>query len=73
MVEQHVRQAPTHVWYARSVLLVSDAWRAIDFYVDKLVDQLVAETIERSVRTEKSWWGCEVLRIEDPDGNELLV
>jgi hypothetical protein len=54
MVEQHVRQAPTHVWYARSVLLVSDAWRAIDFYVDKLVDQLVAETIERSVRTEKS-------------------
>jgi catechol 2,3-dioxygenase-like lactoylglutathione lyase family enzyme len=37
------------------------------------VDQLVRETVARSVRTVKSWWGYDVLRIEDPDGNELLV
>jgi catechol 2,3-dioxygenase-like lactoylglutathione lyase family enzyme len=37
------------------------------------VEQLLQETVERSVRTEQSWWGYDVLRIEDPDGNELLV
>lgn len=37
------------------------------------VDQLLRDTAERSVRTERSWWGYDVLRIEDPDGNELLV
>jgi catechol 2,3-dioxygenase-like lactoylglutathione lyase family enzyme len=37
------------------------------------VDRLLQETIERSVQTQKSWWGYDVLRIEDPDGNELLV
>lgn len=37
------------------------------------VDQLLRELEERSVPTERSWWGYDVLRIEDPDGNELLV
>jgi catechol 2,3-dioxygenase-like lactoylglutathione lyase family enzyme len=37
------------------------------------VDQLLKEIAERSVPTEKTWWGYDVLRIEDPDGNELLV
>ena len=37
------------------------------------VDQLLKEMRERSVGTEKSWWGYEVLRIADPDGNEILV
>ena len=37
------------------------------------VDQLQQEIVERSVPTEKSWWGYDVLRIADPDGNELLV
>jgi catechol 2,3-dioxygenase-like lactoylglutathione lyase family enzyme len=37
------------------------------------VDELIRETVERAVRTERSWWGYDVLRIEDPDGNELLV
>jgi catechol 2,3-dioxygenase-like lactoylglutathione lyase family enzyme len=37
------------------------------------VDQLLQEVVERSVPTQKSWWGYDVLRIEDPDGNELLV
>jgi catechol 2,3-dioxygenase-like lactoylglutathione lyase family enzyme len=36
------------------------------------VDQLVQTTVEQSVQTQKSWWGYDV-RIEDPDGNELLV
>lgn len=35
--------------------------------------QLLEEIEERSVRARKSWWGYDVLQIEDPDGNELLV
>lgn len=34
--------------------------------------QLLRETIERSVPTQRSWWGHDVIRIVDPDGNELL-
>ena len=37
------------------------------------VEQLLGELSERSVTTAKARWGYEVLRIEDPDGNELLV
>lgn len=37
------------------------------------VDELQREIAERSVAVEKTWWGYDVLRIEDPDGNELLV
>lgn len=37
------------------------------------VAQLLEEIEERSVRARKSWWGYDVLQIEDPDGNELLV
>jgi hypothetical protein len=37
------------------------------------VDQLLQEIEEQSIPTRKSWWGYEVLQIEDPDGNELLV
>ena len=39
----------------------------------KGVDQLLKEVEERSIPTQKSWWGYDVLRIEDPDGNDLLV
>jgi len=39
----------------------------------KGVDQLLKEVEERSITTQKIWWGYDVLRIEDPDGNELLV
>jgi len=28
--------------------------------------------LERSVPTQKAWWGYDVIRIADPDGNELL-
>ncbi len=36
------------------------------------LDQLLRESVERSVPTQKSWWGSNVIRIVDPDGNELL-
>lgn len=35
------------------------------------LEQIVSETTERSVPTEKTWWGYDVIRITDPDGNEL--
>jgi catechol 2,3-dioxygenase-like lactoylglutathione lyase family enzyme len=37
------------------------------------VDQLLKEVSERSIPTKKLWWGYDVLQLEDPDGNELLV
>lgn len=36
------------------------------------LDMLLRETVERSVSTQKSWWGNDVIRILDPDDNELL-
>lgn len=36
------------------------------------LDQLLRETVERSVPTQESWWGSDVVRVVDPDGNELL-
>jgi catechol 2,3-dioxygenase-like lactoylglutathione lyase family enzyme len=36
------------------------------------LDQLLRDTVERSVPSQKSWWGDDVIRIVDPDGNELL-
>jgi catechol 2,3-dioxygenase-like lactoylglutathione lyase family enzyme len=37
------------------------------------VDRLIREIEERNVPTRNAWWGYDVLQIEDPDGNELLV
>jgi catechol 2,3-dioxygenase-like lactoylglutathione lyase family enzyme len=36
------------------------------------IDELRREIVERSVPTEKTWWGYDAIRIVDPDGNELL-
>jgi catechol 2,3-dioxygenase-like lactoylglutathione lyase family enzyme len=36
------------------------------------IDELRREISERSVPTEKGWWGYDVIRIVDPDDNELL-
>lgn len=36
------------------------------------LDQLLHETLERSIPTQRVWWGYESIRIDDPDGNELL-
>jgi hypothetical protein len=44
-------------------------------FVELTVDGLTAlrrEILERSVPSEKSWWGYDVIKIVDPDGNELL-
>ena len=30
------------------------------------------QIVERSIPSEKSWWGHDVIKIVDPDGNELL-
>jgi catechol 2,3-dioxygenase-like lactoylglutathione lyase family enzyme len=35
------------------------------------IDELRREIAERSVPTEKARWGYDVIRIADPDGNEL--
>ena len=37
------------------------------------VDQLLKEVNDKSIPTEKMWWGYDVLQIKDPDGNDLLV
>lgn len=36
------------------------------------IDELRREIVDRSVPTEKMWWGYDAIRIADPDGNELL-
>jgi catechol 2,3-dioxygenase-like lactoylglutathione lyase family enzyme len=36
------------------------------------IDELRREIAARAVPAEKSWWGYDVIRILDPDGNELL-
>ena len=36
------------------------------------IDELRREISKRSVPTQKAWWGYDVIRIADPDGNELL-
>ena len=30
------------------------------------------EIVERSIPSKKSWWGYDVIQVDDPDGNELL-
>lgn len=36
------------------------------------ITQLRRELVERSIPGKKSWWGYDVIQIDDPDGNELL-
>ena len=43
----------------------------VELTADGLTD-LRRELVERSVRSRDSWWGNDVLQIDDPDGNELL-
>ena len=37
------------------------------------LDELRRTISEHSVPTQKAWWGYDVIRIADPDGNELFV
>ena len=43
----------------------------IELTPDALSD-LRRQIVERSVPATDAWWGYDVIRIEDPDGNELL-
>lgn len=36
------------------------------------IAELRAEISERSIPNKTSWWGYDVVQIDDPDGNELL-
>jgi catechol 2,3-dioxygenase-like lactoylglutathione lyase family enzyme len=36
------------------------------------IAELRREIIEHSIPNKKSWWGYDVIQIDDPDGNELL-
>lgn len=36
------------------------------------VAALRREIVDRSIPTQTSWWGYDVIKIDDPDGNELL-
>jgi catechol 2,3-dioxygenase-like lactoylglutathione lyase family enzyme len=59
------------------IILCEDATRKgrarlfIELSADGLLD-LRRELVERSVPTKESWWGNDVLQIDDPDGNQLL-
>ena len=36
------------------------------------IAELRREIVEGSIPSKKSWWGYDVIQIDDPDGNELL-
>jgi len=59
------------------IILCEDATRRdkARLFVELTDDGLTAlrrEIAEHSVPSEKSWWGFDVIKIGDPDGNELL-
>ena len=59
------------------IILCEDAARKdkARLFVELTVDGFAAlgrEIVARSVPSEKSWWGYDVIKIVDPDGNELL-
>ena len=59
------------------IILCEDATRSgkARLFVELTVAGLTAlrrEIVERSVPSEKSWWGYDVIKIVDPDGNELF-
>ena len=36
------------------------------------IAELRREIVERSIPSRRSWWGYDVIQLDDPDGNELL-
>jgi hypothetical protein len=36
------------------------------------IAELRREIVAGSIPSKKSWWGYDVIQIDDPDGNELL-
>jgi catechol 2,3-dioxygenase-like lactoylglutathione lyase family enzyme len=59
------------------VILCEDATRCgrgrlfVELTPDALAD-LRRELVERAVPVQETWWGSDAIRINDPDGNELL-
>jgi catechol 2,3-dioxygenase-like lactoylglutathione lyase family enzyme len=59
------------------IILCQDATRGgkgrlfVELTADGLTD-LRRELAERAVPSKESWWGSDVVQIDDPDGNELL-
>jgi catechol 2,3-dioxygenase-like lactoylglutathione lyase family enzyme len=59
------------------IILCEDATRKdksrlfIELTMDGLTE-LRREVVERSVPSKETWWGYDVLQIDDPDGNELF-
>jgi catechol 2,3-dioxygenase-like lactoylglutathione lyase family enzyme len=59
------------------IILCEDAMRRdkarlfVELTPEGLAD-LRHEIVERSVPSKESWWGYDVLQVDDPDGNELL-
>ena len=59
------------------IILCQDAARTdrARLFIELSADGVAAfrrELAERSVPSTESWWGYDVTRVEDPDGNELL-
>jgi catechol 2,3-dioxygenase-like lactoylglutathione lyase family enzyme len=59
------------------IILCEDARRndKARLFIELTAEGLAAlrrEVVERSVPSKESWWGYDVLQIDDPDGNELL-
>ncbi|HZF10691.1 MAG TPA: glyoxalase superfamily protein [Thermoanaerobaculia bacterium] len=59
------------------IILCQDATRRdkarlfVELTQDGLAE-LRREIIDRSIPNKASWWGYDVIQIDDPDGNELL-
>jgi catechol 2,3-dioxygenase-like lactoylglutathione lyase family enzyme len=59
------------------IILCQDAKRRdkarlfIELTPEGLAD-LRRQIVERSVPSKDSWWGYDVVQVDDPDGNELL-
>ena len=59
------------------IILCEDAARGdkARLFVELTAEGLAAfrrELVDRSVPSNTSWWGYDVIQIHDPDGNELL-
>ena len=66
MTKQTHAEQITHRWYMRPVFFVGDVGR------QEGIAELRREIAERSIPNKESWWGYDVIQIDDPDGNELL-
>jgi catechol 2,3-dioxygenase-like lactoylglutathione lyase family enzyme len=59
------------------IILCEDATRRdkARLFIELTADghaELRRELVERSVPSKETWWGYDVIQIDDPDGNELL-